>query len=78
MSKRIGCQVIIFSILIVVTLLAQNTIAGIPRFADSLPGIYGGYTYEHTNEAVVHVNKALAAGYLAAAPEILYLDPRIV
>jgi len=31
--------------------------------ADNLPEIYGGYGYEHTNEAVVYVNTNLADGY---------------
>jgi carbonic anhydrase/acetyltransferase-like protein (isoleucine patch superfamily) len=33
--------------------------------ADALPVIEEGYKYKHTNEAVVHVNKNLAAGYNA-------------
>jgi carbonic anhydrase/acetyltransferase-like protein (isoleucine patch superfamily) len=31
--------------------------------ADALPDIFGGYKYQHTNEAVVYVNKELAKGY---------------
>jgi carbonic anhydrase/acetyltransferase-like protein (isoleucine patch superfamily) len=34
--------------------------------ADALPDIYPGYSYEHTNEAVVHVNVELAKGYKAS------------
>lgn len=38
------------------------------RDADALPLIYPHYAYEHTNHDVVHVNKALARGYLAIDP----------
>jgi carbonic anhydrase len=31
--------------------------------ADKLPNVYEGYAYQHTNEAVVHVNTNLAKGY---------------
>lgn len=34
--------------------------------ADNLPRVFDGYTYQHTNEAVVEVNKELAEGYKEA------------
>ncbi|MEW6379559.1 MAG: dockerin type I domain-containing protein, partial [bacterium] len=60
-----GCTIVGVEIPDHVYVPAGTTIASQAEVAEKTRPITAGYTYEHTNEAVVHVNESLAEGYLA-------------
>ncbi|MCL6584149.1 MAG: carbonic anhydrase [bacterium] len=59
-----GCTIVGVELPDHVYVPAGTTITSQSEVAEKTYPIYEGYTYEHTNEAVVHVNESLAEGYL--------------
>jgi carbonic anhydrase/acetyltransferase-like protein (isoleucine patch superfamily) len=57
---------------------AGTTVSSPDDVATKVHQIYAGYTYEHTNDAVVHVNEALAAGYLAKGETMDHIAANVV
>jgi len=73
-----GCTIVGVEIPDYVYVPAGSTVSSLDDVATKVFPIYAGYTYEHTNEAVVHVNEALAEGYLAEGGAMGHIAANVV